>query len=75
VRQSTATIAHTFRRLPVQMWLGHTAPAFTLRTYVRLLDDGLGDALDEAAWATGGPHEPRATRQTAESANSTEVAV
>lgn len=25
-------------------WLGHADPAFTLRTYVHLIDDGLGDA-------------------------------
>jgi integrase len=35
----------------VQVWLGHTDPAFTLRVYVNLMDDGLGDALDEATWA------------------------
>jgi integrase len=31
-------------------WLGHADPAFTLRTYVHLIDGGLGDAdfLDEA---------------------------
>lgn len=28
----------------VQEWLGHADPAFTLRTYVHLLDEGLGDA-------------------------------
>jgi integrase len=28
----------------VQQWLGHHDPAFTLSTYVHLLDDGLGDA-------------------------------
>lgn len=45
----------------VQMWLGHSDPGFTLRTYVHLIDDGLGDAdfLDAAGWAT-----PRATRAT-----------
>lgn len=34
----------------VQEWLGHADPGFTLRTYVHLLDDGLGGAgfLDEA---------------------------
>jgi len=34
----------------VQEWLGHADPGFTLRTYVHLLDNGLGDAgfLDEA---------------------------
>jgi integrase len=35
----------------VQVWLGHTDPAFTLRVNVHLMDDGLGDALDEATWA------------------------
>jgi hypothetical protein len=51
----------------VQVWLGHKDPAFTLRVYVHLLDDGLGDAdfLDEEKWATNGPHEPRETEQTA----------
>lgn len=28
---------------PEQEWLGHADPAFTLRTYVHLLDDGVGD--------------------------------
>ena len=28
----------------VQEWLGHTDPGFTLRTYVHLLDSGVGDA-------------------------------
>jgi integrase len=28
----------------VQEWLGHADPSFTLRTYVHLLDDGVGDA-------------------------------
>jgi hypothetical protein len=37
----------------VQVGLGHTDPAFTLRVYVHLLDDDVGDAdfLDEAKWA------------------------
>src|SRR5918996_4603131 len=37
----------------VQEWLGHADPGFTLRTYVHLLDEGLGDAdfLDEAVTA------------------------
>jgi integrase len=36
----------------VQMWLGHSDPGFTMRTYIHLIDDGLGDAdfLDEGAW-------------------------
>jgi integrase len=28
----------------VSEWLGHADPAFTLRTYVHLMDDGVGDA-------------------------------
>jgi integrase len=28
----------------VASWLGHADPAFTLRTYVHLMDEGLGDA-------------------------------
>ncbi len=28
----------------VQEWLGHSDPGFTLRTYVHLMDEGLGDA-------------------------------
>lgn len=30
----------------VQRWLGHHSPAFTLATYVHLLDSGVGDALE-----------------------------
>ena len=30
----------------VSAWLGHADPAFTLRTYVHLLDAGLGGAID-----------------------------
>jgi integrase len=34
----------------VATWLGHGDPAFTLRTYVHLMDDGIGDAafMDDA---------------------------
>jgi integrase len=54
---------HTFRHTAASLWferganvkqvshlLGHADPAFTLRTYVHLMDDGIGDAafLDEA---------------------------
>jgi integrase len=53
------TFRHTFASLSfeagknirqVSDWLGHTDPSFTLRTYVSLMDEGLGDAdfLDEA---------------------------
>jgi hypothetical protein len=53
----------------VQMWLGHADPGFTLRTYVHLIDDGLGDAdfLDAAKWAGGATR--GATRATARQAN------
>lgn len=59
----TAVSFHTFRHTcasllfaegrnvkQVQEWLGHADPGFTLRTYVHLLDEGLGDAgfLDDA---------------------------
>ena len=38
----------------VQLWLGHSNPSFTLRTYIHLMDDGLGDPgfWDEAVAAT-----------------------
>jgi hypothetical protein len=41
----------------VQVWLGHADPAFTLRVYVHLLDDGLcgADFLDPAEWAAPSP--------------------
>ena len=41
----------------VQEWLGHADPGFTLRTYVHLMDAGVGDAdfLDQAVY----PAEPR----------------
>lgn len=53
----------------VQEWLGHADPGFTLRTYVHLMDDGLGDAdfLDLAVFPAGkdgqriGQHEPPKT--------------
>jgi integrase len=57
----------------VQVWLGHTDPAFTLRVYVHLMDDGLGEAdcLDAAILEVQGepqdePHKPRQSRQNAE---------
>jgi integrase len=45
----------------VATWLGHGDPAFTLRTYVHLMDGGIGDAafMDDAVrvntGSTGGP--------------------
>lgn len=42
--------AHDKNVKEVQEWLGHADPGFTLRTYVHLLDEGIGDAtfLDAA---------------------------
>ena len=36
-------------------WLGHADPAFTLRTYVHLMDEGIGDTafMDEAVTVEG----------------------
>lgn len=41
----------------IQTWLGHADPAFTLRTYIHLLDDGVGgaDFLDDAVEVGHGP--------------------
>ena len=67
-RHTCASILFASGKNPkqVQMWLGHSDPGFTLRTYVHLIDDGLGDAdfLDGAKWAT-----PWATRGAAKQAN------
>lgn len=54
-------------------WLGHADPAFTLRTYVHLMDGGLGDAdfLDVAVAAQSGngwQHDTRNAPQTVERA-------
>lgn len=44
----------------VAAWLGHTDPAFTLRTYVHLMDEGAGDAaFMDAALALAGQDAPR----------------
>lgn len=47
----------------VQVWLGHSNPGFTLRTYIHLMDDGLGDPafLDEAVAV---PHPAQNDRST-----------
>jgi site-specific recombinase XerC len=54
-RHTCASILFAEGKSPkqVQVWLGHSDPAFTLRVYVHLLDDGLGDAdfFDRATWA------------------------
>ena len=40
----------------VSAWLGHADPAFTLRRYVHLIDDGLGDtAFFDAIIDPAGP--------------------
>jgi integrase len=41
----------------IQTWLGHADPGFTLRTYVHLLDEGVGspDFLDDAVEVGRGP--------------------
>jgi integrase len=59
----------------VSEWLGHSDPAFTLRTYVHLMDSGLGEAdfFDDAvgkAWATEDPE--TAANEEAESLESGE---
>jgi integrase len=42
----------------VQEWLGHSDPGFTLRTYVHLMDEGLGGAeFLDAAVTVGGSRE------------------
>ena len=41
----------------VTAWLGHADPAFTPRTYVHLMDGGVGDAafMDDAVTKSGPP--------------------
>jgi len=57
----------------VQEWLGHADPGFTLRTYVHLMDDGLGgaDFLEKrsgrAGVATRRQHDIRKQPQTSRS--------
>lgn len=57
----------------VSEWLGHTDPSFTLRTYVHLMDGGIGDAtfFDEAVSPAGG--NTRATEGTDIAARATPV--
>lgn len=45
----------------VAAWLGHADPAFTLRTYVHLMDEGVGDAAFmtmRSRWARVGKGTP-----------------
>ena len=39
--------------MQVQRWLGHHSPAFTLATYVHLLDGDLGEPLSLSRSAVG----------------------
>jgi integrase len=48
----------------VSKWLGHADPAFTLRTYVHLMDDGLGGPNEVPEGATDGQHTTREQPQT-----------
>jgi integrase len=54
----------------VSEWLGHADPSFTLRTYVHLMDEGVGDAefLDSAV-GTAAQGNTKATRCTETAAN------
>jgi hypothetical protein len=56
----------------VSEWLGHTDPSFTLRTYVHLMDGGIGDAafFDEAVAPAGGNTGATEGTDTAASASS-----
>ncbi len=71
-RHTCASVLFAAGKTPkqLQVWLGHSDPAFTLRVYVHLLDDGLGDAdfLDAAKWASDGATDG-ATRATGKQAN------
>jgi integrase len=55
----------------VASWLGHADPAFTLRTYVHLMDGGIGDAdfLDTAVTTEPARVNPRSTRRMETAAN------
>ena len=57
-------------------WLGHADPAFTVRTYVHLMDEGLGDAafLDALVGNPGATRDPQ-TAASEESALAAESAV
>jgi hypothetical protein len=45
----------------VAEWLGHADAGFTLRTYVHLLDAGVGDGLDLGAQGNTGATQGRQT--------------
>ena len=52
----------------VQRWLGHHSAAFTLTTYVHLLDGDLGEPLQSANRVQTGPTPLDATTETRETA-------
>jgi integrase len=52
----------------VQRWLGHSDPAFTLRTYIHLMDDDLGKPLELPRGVSKVSAEPTPENATAESA-------
>lgn len=60
----------------VQEWLGHADPGFTLRTYVHLMDDGLGSAdfLDGAVRSNPGATEHPQTAASEEGSTSLDTA-
>jgi integrase len=58
----------------VSEWLGHADPAFTLRTYVHLLDAGVGGGLNLGAQGNAGATQGLQTAVDAEQAESPETA-
>jgi integrase len=60
----------------VASWLGHADPAFTLRTYVHLMDGGIGDAdfLDAAVRVNPGSTRRMETAANLAAAESAETA-
>jgi integrase len=69
-RHTCASLLFARGRNPkqVQEWLGHADPGFTLRTYVHLLDEGVGDAafMDaEVGNARATQHPQRAAKEEA----------
>lgn len=72
MRKRSTVSFHTFRHTcasllfdagrnikQVQEWLGHADPGFTLRTYVHLMDEGVGDATFMDSILTTSPAEPK----------------
>lgn len=61
----------------VASWLGHADPSFTLRTYIHLMDDGVGDAdfLDSAVRVNSGSTQRPETAGTQQTTVPTEIGV